>query len=120
MNAPRSEGAGHGAGHFIAQRITAVALAILSPWFVINAALSMRGGHYASAIDFLTDPVNAVGVTLLLGAGLYHMLLGVQDVILDYFHKPFNKAALLLLNTIAPLALGAGALYALLAVNFGD
>ncbi len=92
---------------------------LLAPWFVISAAFSMRLGGYASAIDFLTDPANAVGVMLFLAAGLYHMMLGMQEVILDYIHKSSTKMALLLLNTFVPLALGAGALYALLAVNFG-
>ena len=100
-------------------RATSVALALLAPWFVISAGFSMRAGDYASAIDFLTDPVNAVGVILLLAAGLYHMMLGMQEVILDYIHKSSTKMALLLLNTFVPLALGVGALFALLAVNFG-
>jgi succinate dehydrogenase / fumarate reductase membrane anchor subunit len=110
---------GEGVGHFIAVRVTSVALAVLAPWFVVSAALSLRRGDYAAALDFLSDPFNAVGVALLLAASLYHMMLGMQDVILDYIHKPSTKMALLLLNALAPLALGAGALYALLAVNFG-
>jgi succinate dehydrogenase / fumarate reductase, membrane anchor subunit len=111
--------AGHGAGHFIAVRVTSIVLALLAPWFVVNAALSMRDGAYASVIDFLSDPFNAVGVILLLAVSLYHMMLGMQDVILDYFHNSFNKMALMVLNTLVPLGLGAGAIFALLAVNFG-
>lgn len=121
MSAPsRSQrAAGHGAGHFIAMRMTSVALAILGPWFAINAALSMRTGGYAAVNDFLTDPINAVGTILLLAVSLYHMMLGMQDVILDYFHSRFNKMALLVLNTLVPLAVIAGAIFAVLAVNFG-
>ncbi len=115
----RTRAAGHGAGHFIAQRATAIALMLLAPWFVISAAFLMREGGYIAAIDFLTDPLNAVGVILLLAAALYHMMLGMQEIILDYIHKSSTKMALLLLNTFVPLALGAGALFALLAVNFG-
>ena len=70
-------------------------------------------------IDFLPQPVNAVGVGLLVWAGLYHMHIGMQEVILDYIARPFTRIALLLLNTIGLAAIGAGALFALLMVNFG-
>ncbi|HYD86301.1 MAG TPA: succinate dehydrogenase, hydrophobic membrane anchor protein [Vitreimonas sp.] len=111
--------AGEGTGHFIAMRWTSIALAILGPWFAVAAALAIRDGGYTATIDFLSDPVNAVGVILLVAIGLYHMSLGMQEVILDYIHKPFTKVLLLILNAFAPLALGAGAVFAVLLVNFG-
>ena len=111
--------AGEGTGHFIAQRVSSIALAILAPWFAVSAALALRDGAYASVIDFLTYPVNAVGVVLLLVAGLWHMMLGMQEVIVDYIHKPSSKIVLLLLNAFVPLALGAGAVFAVLLINFG-
>lgn len=108
-----------GTGHFIAMRWTSAALALLAPWFAVSAALSMRDGDFVSAIDFLTEPVNAVGVLLLLAIGLYHMALGMTEIVLDYVHKPLAKMLLLLANLIAALALGVGAAFALLLVNFG-
>ena len=116
----RHHGAGAaGTGHFIPTRVTSIALAILAPWFVLSAALSLKDGAYLNVIDFLTRPVNAVGVILLLAFGLYHMSIGMQEVILDYIHRPFTKMVLLLLNAFAPLALGASAVFAVLMVNFG-
>jgi succinate dehydrogenase / fumarate reductase, membrane anchor subunit len=115
----RHHGAGgEGTGHFIALRVTSVALGLLAPWFVVSAALSLQAG-YLGAIDYLTRPVNAVGVILLVAVGLYHMSIGMQEVILDYIHRPLSKMLLLLLNAFAPLALGAGAVFAVLMVNFG-
>jgi succinate dehydrogenase / fumarate reductase membrane anchor subunit len=116
----RHHGAGGaGTGHFIAQRVTSIALALLAPWFVVSAALSFKGGNYLGVIDFLTQPANAVGVVLLLAAGFYHMHIGMQEVILDYIQRPFTKILLLVLNTFALFALGAGAVFAVLMVNFG-
>ncbi|GAM96759.1 succinate dehydrogenase hydrophobic membrane anchor protein [alpha proteobacterium U9-1i] len=116
----RGHGAGHeGTGHFIAQRVSAIALMVLGPWFVISAALTMPGPSYLGAIDFLSEPLNAVGVTLLIVIALYHMRIGMQEVIVDYIAKPFTKTLLLILNTLALLALGAGAVYAVMQVNFG-
>lgn len=115
----RHHGAGGGGtGHFIAVRVTSIALALLAPWFVVSAALSLQDG-YLGVIDYLTQPVNAVGVILLVAVSLYHMSVGMQEVILDYIHKPLSKMLLLLLNAFAPLALGAGAVFAVLMVNFG-
>ncbi len=111
--------AGEGTGHFIAVRVTSIALAILTPWFAVSAALSMRDGSYLSAIDFLTEPVNAVGVLLLVAIGLYHMSLGMQDVIVDYILKPSTKVALLFLNLAIPLVLAVAAIFAVLLVNLG-
>jgi succinate dehydrogenase / fumarate reductase membrane anchor subunit len=110
---------GEGTGHFIAQRVTSVALAILAPWFVISAALTMPDAGYGSAIEFVSQPLNSVGLILLLVIGLYHMSLGMQEVIVDYIHKPFTKFVLLLLNVLGPLAIGAAAIFAVLRVNFG-
>lgn len=115
----RHHGAGgEGTGHFIAVRATSIALAILAPWFVVTAALSLGEG-YRGAIDFLTSPINAVGVILLIAIGFYHMSVGMTEVILDYIHRPLTKMLLLFLNAFAPLALGAGAVFAVLMVNFG-
>jgi len=111
--------AGEGTGHFIALRWTSIALAILAPWFVVSAALSVRDASYLATIEFLSNPVNAVGVILLVAVGLYHMSLGMQEVIADYIHKPFTKMLLLLLNAFVPLVLAAGAIFAVLLVNFG-
>jgi succinate dehydrogenase / fumarate reductase membrane anchor subunit len=116
----RNHGAsGGGTGHFIAQRVTAIALAVLAPWFTVSAALSMREGTYLSAIDFVSQPVNAVGLILLVAIGLYHMSLGMQEVILDYIQKASTKVALLFLNLAVPLVAAVAAIFAVLLVNLG-
>jgi succinate dehydrogenase / fumarate reductase membrane anchor subunit len=116
----RHHGAGHeGTGGFIAQRVSAIALIVLGVWFVIAAALEMPDTTFISARDFLHQPVNAVGVILLMATGLYHMSIGMQEIIVDYIQKPFTKAVLLLLNTFGPLVLGVAAVFAVLRLNFG-
>jgi succinate dehydrogenase / fumarate reductase, membrane anchor subunit len=116
----RGLGSGHGGtGHFIAQRATSVGLAVLAPWFAIAAALTMPDAGYGSVIEFVSQPLNSVGLILLVVIGLYHMTIGMQEIVADYIHKPFTKAALLLLNTFLALALGAGAIFAVLRLNFG-
>ncbi len=110
---------GEGTAHFIGQRVSAIALMFLATWFVLSAALTMDGPNYVEAIDFITAPVNAVGAVLLIAIALYHMRLGMQVVVEDYILKPGTKITLLLLNTLVPVALVAGGIFAVLLVNFG-
>ncbi|MBS0384115.1 MAG: succinate dehydrogenase, hydrophobic membrane anchor protein [Proteobacteria bacterium] len=116
----RAHGAsGQGTGHFIGQRVSAIALVVLGLWFLAAVMLEMHNPGFVSAIDFLSAPVNAVGVILLVVAAFYHMRLGMQVIVEDYIAKPSTKAVLLLLNTLGLIALGAGAVFAVLIVNFG-
>lgn len=116
----RAHGAsGQGTGQFIGQRVSAVALLFLGIWFLVAVVLEMHSPGFVSAIDFLSNPINAVGVVLLVVASLYHMRIGMREIIEDYIHKPSTKAVLLLLNTLVLIALGAGAVFAVLIVNFG-
>ena len=116
----RAHGAsGQGTSAFIGQRVSAVALLVLGLWFLISVVLQMRGPGFVDSIDFLSAPLNAVGVILLLVAAFYHMRIGMQEIIEDYIQKPSTKTVLLLLNTLVLVALGAGAIFAVLIVNFG-
>ncbi len=118
----KGHGSGHGGtGHFIGERVSSIALIILGPWFVITAALEMHDPSFVLALDFVNDPVNAVGIILLLAASLYHMCLGMQVIVEDYIHKPLGKTLLLAVNFLLCIALAAAAIYAVLHVNFsGD
>jgi succinate dehydrogenase / fumarate reductase membrane anchor subunit len=116
----RAHGAsGQGTGHFIGQRVSAIALLLLGLWFLVSVILQMHGPGFVDSIDFLTSPLNAVGVILLVVTAFYHMRLGMQVIIEDYILKPVTKSVLLLLNTLVLIALGAGAIFAVLIVNFG-
>ncbi len=95
----------HGAGHFIAQRVSAVAVVFIVPWFLISLIGAVRGGYD-----------NALLVILAVGASLYHMRLGMQVVVEDYIAKHSTKNLLLILNTFVCVGLFATAAYAVLKV----
>jgi succinate dehydrogenase / fumarate reductase membrane anchor subunit len=105
----------HGVGHFITQRVSAIALVVLVPWFLITLIGAVRGG-YEGALAYLSDPLNAVVVILAVSAALYHMRLGMQVVIEDYIAKPGLRISLLVLNTFVCIALFATAAYAVLKI----
>ncbi len=107
-----------GAGHFIQQRVSAIALAILVPWFLIALMSSVDAG-YADARAFVAHPVNAVLLILAVTAAFYHMRLGVQVVIEDYIAAHGSRTALLILNLFAALLLWVAAVFAILKIALG-
>jgi succinate dehydrogenase / fumarate reductase membrane anchor subunit len=115
---------GHGAArsgthHFITQRASAAALVILIPWFVISAALFLGRG-YDSDFGWIANPLNAIGLILLVLAAFYHMRLGLQVVIEDYISKPLTKTLLLLVNTFVAYGAAVAAIFAILRISFGS
>jgi succinate dehydrogenase / fumarate reductase membrane anchor subunit len=87
----------HGVGHFIAERVTSVALVPLVLWAVWSGIVLAKSG-YDGARTWLASPVNAVLVVLLVVAGFYHMQIGMRVIVEDYIHKPRSKAVLLIAN----------------------
>jgi succinate dehydrogenase / fumarate reductase, membrane anchor subunit len=104
-----------GAGHFIGQRVSAIALLFLVPWFLISLLAAVRGG-YEGAVDFIGNPINAVLIIITLGAALYHMRIGMQVVIEDYIGKTGTRVVLLILSSFACIALFAVAAVSVLGI----
>lgn len=101
-----------GTGHFVAQRVTAIALVFLVIWFVW-AVVVHAGADYSVARAFLGHPVNATLMLLLVLTGLYHLMVGLQVVIEDYSSN-VTRVVLLLLNRFACAALAAVSVIAIL------
>ena len=93
-----------GTGHHIKQRVSAIALLFLIPWFLYAVIAASRGG-YDGATAWLAQPWNAILMILTLGAAFYHMRLGMQVVIEDYIQKAGMKQGLLILNTFVCVGL---------------
>jgi succinate dehydrogenase / fumarate reductase membrane anchor subunit len=107
-----------GVGHFIGQRVSAVALLLLALWGAWSAVTVASGG-YDGAKVWLESPVNAAMLILTVVAGFYHVRMGMGVVIEDYIHKPTSKAALLILNTFVCLGAGALSSICILKIAFG-
>ena len=114
----RGLGAGkHGTSGFIAQRVSAAALVLLTLWSVY-AGLQLAMADYANAVAWLHTPANAVLLILLIAVGVFHMRIGMAEVIVDYIERPTTKAALLTLNLFAAWLIGAAAVFCVLKVAF--
>lgn len=74
-----------GTRHFIAQRVTAVALIPLVVWFVYFA-LQLLHADYARARALVHQPLDAILLIAFVVALFWHAQLGLQVVIEDYVH----------------------------------
>ena len=96
-----------GTGHYIVQRITAIALVFLSI-YVVFLLLSLVGSDYASVRASVAAPFNAVLLIAFLIASFWHAKLGMQVVIEDYVHTPWlavtSQLAVIFICVLAALA----------------
>ena len=105
-------------GQWWTQRVTSVALVILGLWFV-SALLRLDDLSYGAVVAWMSSPVNAVLLALLVGTTAYHSQLGVQVVVEDYVAHHGAKVAVLLLLNFLHVALGALGVFAVLRIAFG-
>jgi succinate dehydrogenase / fumarate reductase membrane anchor subunit len=107
-----------GSHHWIAQRMTAVALVPLTLWFVISL-ISLIGGDLAGTKAWLSSPFNAVLMILTLIAGFHHAQLGLQVVIEDYIHSHGCKIVAIWLVKGAAFFFGAAAIFSVVKLAIG-
>jgi len=107
-----------GTGHWLAQRVTAVALIPLSLWFVISVMIYLRA-DYGTVLNWMHSPVVAVLLVLLVATLYYHAYLGLQTVIEDYVHDEWLKVSTLVLLKFICILLAAAGIFAVLRVAFG-
>ncbi len=90
-----------GAHHWWMQRVTAISNLALMIWFIVSLVRLPDLGHQTVA-DWMGQPLVAVPLILFTVSVFWHLRLGLQVVIEDYFHTEGNKvAALLALNAFA-------------------
>ncbi|MDE2234628.1 MAG: succinate dehydrogenase, hydrophobic membrane anchor protein [Gammaproteobacteria bacterium] len=107
-----------GTDHWLAQRISALALIPLVLWFTASMMFYMRA-DYVSVLNWLHSPINAVLLVLMLTALFYHAYLGLQMVLEDYIHNEWVKVSALLSVRFACISLAAAGIFSVLRIAFG-
>ena len=87
----------HGLSHWIAQRVTAIALVPLTIWFISIIAF-MKNSNYDTAIETVSNPLNATLFLLLIIATFWHAQLGLQVVIEDYIANKMTRMTLIIIT----------------------
>jgi len=108
----------HATNHWRNQRLTAISLLALGPWFLLKL-LSLPDLGYATVSSWIAQPTQALLLLLFAWCALWHSAQGVQVVVEDYvggrLHRPTARllqaahwaAALAVAWAILAIAIGA-------------
>jgi succinate dehydrogenase / fumarate reductase membrane anchor subunit len=107
----------HGAGHWVSERVSSIALVPLTVWAVYGV-IRLAGGDYGAAVQWVSDPLNATLLVLTLAISFWHMQSGLRVVVEDYIHKALSKSVLLILNLFVSGLAAALAIFSILKVAF--
>ncbi len=106
-----------GTEHFISQRVSAIGLVLLTPFFIIPFAVSL-GQPWGDVISTYKSPMNAIIAALFLLAVFHHLKLGLQVVIEDYVHAPALRTFSLLAVKLLATGLGFASAFAVAMIAF--
>lgn len=107
----------HGAHHWIMARVTAVGNLVSVLFFGISLVL-LGDYSFASVHDWLSQPLPAFMVALMIISTFWHAKMGMQVVLEDYVHDEGNKFACMLLLNLAFFAGAAFGLFSLARLVF--
>jgi succinate dehydrogenase / fumarate reductase membrane anchor subunit len=114
----RGKGGQSGTSTFWAQRVTSVLAIPLTIAFIV-IVLALIGEDYAATVQILGSPVVAITMMLFVVVGIYHMWIGMQEVVTDYVNGEGLLLILLMANTLFCLVLGLACCFAVLKLAFG-
>lgn len=119
MSRVRGLGAAHsGTHHFWHQRVTSVAGIPLCIALIV-IVIALLGRNHAAVVQILGSPIVAIIMLLFIINIVYHMWIGMQEIIVDYVHEEKLKLATLLANTFFCFAIGFSSAFAILKLSFG-
>lgn len=101
-----------GTQHWWHQRVTAMALALLTPWFVVFA-VGLIGAGQQEVRGAIAHPLSATLLSAFLLSLLWHARLGLQVVVEDYIHGGLE----LVLQIVIKFAYALAAIASLLAIG---
>jgi succinate dehydrogenase / fumarate reductase membrane anchor subunit len=107
-----------GTGHFIVQRVTAIALVFLS-LYAVGLVVSLVGADYEVVRARVAHPVNATLLVAFLIANFWHAKLGLQVIVEDYVHSAGRFAVLQLFIVFACVLAGLASVLAVVRVMLG-
>ena len=108
----------HGAHHWLVQRFTAVGNLVLMSWLLVSLAMLGDYGH-ANVVKWLSHPLNATAMILLVFSLFWHARLGLQVLIEDYIHDAGSKFAAISALNLATIGGGAFGIFSVATLAFG-
>lgn len=120
LSKARGKGAAHsGVHHWIALRMSAVALIPLTLWFITFVMqLAATGLARDEAIAIIARPCQTLALLLFIIMGFYHGALGLQEVFLDYVTGRVKKLAVIWISNIVCFFAASAGVFAVLSIYF--
>ena len=106
-----------GARNWWLERVTSIATFLLFVWLIVSLVRLPSLGHEAVA-DWLSAPLVAVPMLLLVASTFWHLKLGLQVIVEDYVHEEGTKLFSLLLLNFFVIAGAALAIFSVLRIAF--
>jgi succinate dehydrogenase / fumarate reductase membrane anchor subunit len=107
-----------GAHHWWLERLTSISTLALFVWFLASIFRLPTLDHEA-VVTWLSSPMAAVPMLLLIVSTFWHLKLGLQVVVEDYVHEGGLKLFSITLINFFAIALGALAFFSVLKIAFG-
>ncbi len=115
----RGLGSAHeGAHHWLVQRFTAIGNLVLMSWLLITF-LMLQDYSYGTIVKWLSQPISATAMILLVISLFWHARLGLEILIGDYVHDGGSKFAVLSALNLAVIGGGAFAVFSVVSLAFG-
>ena len=108
-----------GTGHFMWQRVTAIALVLVGA-YLLGILLGLGGADYERARAIVSSPFNATLLAAFVIAASWHAKLGLQVIIEDYLHTPLLAGAAHLANIFICALAAIGGLLAIVRIALGS
>src|ERR1041384_598969 len=99
-------------------RASPTGLGPLNFWFVVSV-IRLTGSEHGDLVDWVSQPITAVLLVLLLIATFYHSALGLQVVIEDYLDNEAARLGLIIAMRLAHVLLAALGIFAVLRIAIG-
>jgi succinate dehydrogenase / fumarate reductase membrane anchor subunit len=108
----------HGPHHWLVQRFTAIGNVVLMSWLLVS--LIMLGDYgYGNVVKWLSQPLSATAMILLVFSLFWHARLGLQVLIEDYIHDAGSKFAAISALNLATIGGGAFGIFSVATLAFG-
>ena len=107
-----------GAHHWWHERLTSVSTFLLFVWLIVSL-LRLPGLDHQTVTEWLSAPLAAVPMLLLVVSTFWHLKLGLQVVIEDYVHDEGSRLFWLVLINFAAVFGGVLALFSVLKIALG-
>lgn len=107
-----------GGHHWRLERMVSAATLLLFIWLIVSLLRLPALGH-ENIVEWLSSPLAAVPMLLLIVTTFWHLKMGMQVIIEDYVHDEGNNFLSMLLLNFLTIGAGATALFAVLKIALG-